>query len=63
MFLFKIWFINIDFGTIMSFIIGIVFGVMLVGLIYAILVVASLNDKKAFVKTQDDSLKEDEVKE
>jgi len=63
MFLFKIWFINIDFGTIMSFIIGIVFGVMLVGLIYAILVVASLKDKKAFVKTQDDSLKEDEVKE
>lgn len=55
--------INIDFGTIISFIIGIFFGIVIICLIYAIVVVASLGDKKFIVKTEDDSLSEQKVKE
>lgn len=60
---FKIWIFNINFETIMSFIIGIFFGIALLCLVYAILVVASLGDKKFIVKTDDDSLTEQEVKD
>lgn len=64
MFLFKLFgIINIDFGTIISFIIGIFFGIVIICLIYAIVVVASLGDKKFIVKTEDDSLSEQKVKE
>ena len=64
MFLFKLFgIINIDFGTILSFIIGILFGIAIICLLYAILVVASLGDKKFIIKTEDDSLSEEKVKE
>ena len=63
MFLFKIWIFNINLETIMSFIIGIFFGIALLCLVYAVLVVASLGDKKFIVKTDDDSLTEQEVKD
>jgi hypothetical protein len=61
--LFKLWIFNIDFNTIISFIIGILFGIIILCLIYAILVVASLGDKKYIIKTEDDSLSEKKVKE
>ena len=64
MFLFKLFgIINIDFGTIISFLIGILFGIAIICLLYAILVVASLGDKKFIIKTEDDSLSEQKVKE
>ncbi len=61
--LFKLWIFNFDFNTIISFIIGILFGIIILCLIYAILVVASLGDKKYIIKTEDDSLSEKKVKE
>lgn len=61
--LFKLWIFNFDFNTIISFIIGILFGIIILCLIYAILVVASLGDKKYIIKTEDDSLSEAKVKE
>lgn len=64
MFLFKLFgIINIDFGTILSFLIGILFGIVIICLVYAIVVVASLGDKKFIIKTEDDSLSEEKVKE
>ncbi len=63
MFLFKLWIFEINFETIISFIIGIIFGLILFGLIYIIVVVASLGNKKFIIKTQDDSLTEAEVKD
>ena len=59
----KIWIFNLDFPTILSFLLGIIVGFVLVCLIYAVLVVASLGDKKFFVKTKDDSLTTTEVKD
>lgn len=63
MFLFKIWIFNINYETILSFIIGIFFGIALICLLYALLVVASLGDKKFIVKTKNDDLTEGEVKD
>ena len=63
MFLFQLWIFNINFETIISFIFGIFFGIALICLIYAILVVASLGDKKFFIKTQDDSLTLEETQQ
>ena len=62
-FLFKIWIINIDFSTIISFLIGVIFGATLICLIYALLVVASLRNKKFIIKTDADTLTTKEVKE
>ena len=63
MFLFKLWIFNINFETIISFLIGTFFGIAIICLIYAIVVVASLGDKKFFIKTQDDSLTLEETKQ
>ena len=52
-----------DFGNILSFLIGILFGIVIICLVYAILVVASLGDKKFIIKTENDSLSEAKVKE
>ena len=54
MFNFKIWIFNIDFTTILSFIIGIFFGIALLSLIYALLVLMSLRDKKKIIKPKGD---------
>ena len=63
MFLLKLWIFEISFSTILSFLFGILFGIALIGLIYAIIVVASIGDKKYFLKTEDDSLTEAEAKD
>ena len=63
MFLFKLWIFNINFETIISFLIGLLFGVALVFLIYAVVVVASIGDKRFIIKTDDDSLTEANVKD
>ena len=63
MFLFKIWIFNIDFTTILSFLVGIIFGVVLFSLIYALLVIASLSDKKFKVDVKEDKLTNEDVKE
>ena len=63
MFLFKLWIFNINFETILSFIFGIFFGIILICLIYAIVVVGSIGDKKFLVKTEKDTLTEAEAKD
>ena len=54
MFNFKIWIFNIDFTTILSFLVGIFFGVALLSLIYALLVLMSLRDKKKIIQPKGD---------
>lgn len=62
-FLFKIWIFKIDFTILVSFLFGIVVGVIMVCLIYAILVLLSLRDKKYQVKVQANDLKATEAEE
>ena len=52
--LFKLWIFNIDFITILSFIIGIFFGIVLLCLIYALLVLLSLRDKKTIINPEEE---------
>ncbi len=63
MILLKIWIFNLDFTTILSFLLGVVVGFILLCLLYAIFVLASLRDKKFLIKTTDDSLTVTEVKD
>ncbi|MCR5113643.1 MAG: hypothetical protein K6A63_06880 [Acholeplasmatales bacterium] len=59
MVLFKILgIIEVNFQTVLSFLLGIVIGAILVFVIYLLLVVLSLRDKKFFVKTDEDTLTE-----
>ncbi len=62
-FLLKIWIFNLDFTTILSFLFGIVVGFILLCMLYALFVLASLRDKKFIIKTVDDSLTTAEVKD
>ena len=55
--------IDLNFGALISFLIGILFGAMLICLLYALAVVISLGSNKFIVKTQDDTLKVKEVKD
>ena len=59
----KIWIFNLDFTTILSFLLGVVVGFILLCLLYAVFVLASLRDKKFLIKTADDSLTAVEVKD
>lgn len=61
--LLKIWIFSFNFETILSFIIGILFGIVILCLVYAIVVVASLGDKKFIIKTENDTLTEENVKD
>ena len=61
--LFKIWIFNFDFTTILSFLVGALSGALIVLLLYAFFVLASLRDKKFIIKTEDDSLTVKEVKD
>ncbi len=63
MFLVKFWIFNIDFTTILSFLFGVVIGFVLLCLLYAVFVLASLRDKRFIIKTADDSLTTVEVKD
>lgn len=62
-FLYKIWIFNIDFSTVFSFLIGLLMGMILLLLIYALVVVCSLKTKDFWVKTQADDLTTEEVKQ
>ncbi len=58
----KVWIFELDFKTVLSFIIGILLGMVLICLIYALLVVLSLRDKKYSVKVNPDNLSEKQAK-
>ena len=62
-FLFKLWIFEIDFTAIVSLLLGLFLGFLIACSIYLILVLSSLNDKKYLVKTQDDSLTAQDVKD
>lgn len=61
-FLFKLWVFEFDFGTIISFIIGIFLGAIIICAIYAIMVLSSLKNKKFLIKSQTDDLTTTDVK-
>ncbi len=61
-YLFKLGFIEIDFSSVISFLVGILLGCIIMALIYALLLAMSLRNKKFLVKTEDDSLTNQEVK-
>ena len=63
MFLFKIWIFNIDFSTVLSFLIGILIGAVIICMIYALIVLSSLRNKKFLIKVEDDSLTSTDVKD
>lgn len=63
MFLFKIGFIDINFSFFLAFIFGVVTGVLLLSLIYALVAVTTLSNKKSIAKAEDDSLTDQEVKQ
>ena len=54
--------IRIDFSSILSFLIGVFFGAIIILLIYVLLVLLSLHDKRYMVKTEEDSLQDSDVK-
>ena len=51
-FLFKIWIFNFDFATIISFLFGIIIGMVILLLIYALVVVSSIKTKDFIIKTE-----------
>ncbi|MBQ9124380.1 MAG: hypothetical protein IJY14_01695 [Acholeplasmatales bacterium] len=55
--------IEIDFTVIFSFIAGIVLGAILMCMLYALFVLASLRNKKFLIKSEEDSLTVNEVKD
>ncbi len=54
---------SINYMAIFSFIVGVILGMVLMCLIYALLVLLSLRDKKFFVKVNPDSLTEEQAKD
>ena len=50
--LFKLWIFEIDFSTVISFILGIIIGFILLMLLYALLVVSSMRSKDFIVKSE-----------
>lgn len=62
MFLIKIWIFDFNFSALIAFIIGIIVGFILLLLIYAIMVVASLGNKKFIIENADDPLELNDVK-
>ena len=59
----KFWIFNLDFTTILSFIIGIGIGMLLLSLIYALVVLLSMRDKKYKAKLQANDLSVREAEE
>lgn len=62
-FLFKLWIFNIDFSTVISFLLGILMGIIILFLIYALVVVSSIRTKDFIAKTEKDDLTTQEVKQ
>lgn len=52
---------NFDYRIILSFIVGLALGMVLICLIYALLIILSLRDKKYTVKVNPENLKEEEA--
>jgi MFS superfamily sulfate permease-like transporter len=63
MFLYEIRIFKLDFSTILSFVLGIGIGMLLLSLIYALIVVSSMRDKKYAAKLQANDLKASEAEE
>ena len=63
MFLFKLWLIDINYQTILSFVIGVLIGCYLLVLIYAIFLLLSLRNVKYIKVNPTDTLTEAEAKE
>lgn len=61
--LFKLGIFNIDFGTIISFLVGAVMGFIILLLVYALAVISSLHTKNFISKTDKDDLTTQEVKD
>ncbi len=62
-FLFQIWKFQFDITAIISFLIGILLGAVLICMLYAFFVLASLRNKKFIIKTDEDNLTTAEVKD
>ncbi len=62
-FLFQLGIFNIDFGTLISFLIGIVMGFIILLLVYALAVISSIRTKNFIAKTDSDDLTTQEVKD
>lgn len=62
-FLYKIWIFNFDFSTIISFLCGVVIGMVILLLIYALAVISSIKTKNFIIKTVQDDLTTMEVKQ
>ncbi len=63
MILFKLWIFDINFISILVFVIGLFFGAFLISLIFALIAVRSISDKKTIVKTEQDTLTDEQVKD
>ena len=50
MILFKLWIFDINFISILVIIIGLFFGAFLISLIFALIAVRSISDKKTIIK-------------
>lgn len=59
----KIWVFDFDLTSLIAFLLGIVLGCVLLGIIYSILVVSSLKKKKYVVKAKNTDVTDEEVKE
>ena len=62
-YLFKLWIFEIDFTSIISFLIGIFLGAIIVCGVYAFAVLSSLRNKKFLIKTEVDDITTEEVKQ
>lgn len=61
--LFKIGIFNIDFSTIISFLVGALMGFIILLLVYALAVISSLRTKNFIIKTENDDLTTQQVKD
>ena len=61
--LFKLWIFEFDFNSLVSFLIGSLFGVSLLALLYSLLVVSSIKSKKYVVKTKNETVTDEEIME
>ena len=61
--LFKLWIFEFDINSLISFLVGILFGFAVLGLIYSLLVVSSIKSKKYIVKTKNAEVTDEEIME
>ncbi len=59
----KIWIFNIDFSSVLSFIVGVLLGMILCSLIYALIIVINLRDKKYRVEANPENLRQEQALE